>query len=164
MNEQTTPTNTGATVQDKINFGISGVNLVDLTASTINGVKFMWPYSNPAFTGAMTLNLQALAMPNVAGYGTGSPIITLAIVKLIYIYWGGADGQICYFGPGASNAWTAWTDTPAARELIMPGTGIVKSNLLTQGSNPWTVSSGACEIKIDAGSNTGPLQIAILGA
>ena len=164
MSEKVTGTAFSDAVNRQLNLGVSGIALQDIGVGAALGIKYMWSYQNAAFTGNTTFDLTALAVPNAAGYGTGSPIITLALVKAVYVAWGGTDGQVLYFGGGASNPWYGWTDTSTARAIVMGSSPLLLSNLLAQATNPWTVSGTAKTIELNAGSNTAPVTLAILGA
>jgi len=125
----------------------------------------MWSYRpTVGVTGATTFDLTALPLPNVAGLGTGSPILTLSLVKAIYILnESTVDGTILYFGNPGANGWTACFDTAANRELVMPGSPMLKSNLMAQGTNPWTVSATAKLLKLDFGAASAFFTLVVVG-
>jgi hypothetical protein len=168
--EQLTPSGT----LDQINrsiptaggpLGISaGYGIQDFGLGASMGAKTLWTYGNAAFTGASTFDLTALPAPEAVAIATGSPVITAAVVKGIWIYSGAPDGQILYFGNPGTNGWTAWTDTAAARALVMGGMPWAIGNLLAQATAPWTVDATHKVIKLDAGGNTFPVYMAILVA
>jgi hypothetical protein len=142
----------------------NGVALADLSLGASFGAKFIWSFKAPTFTGAQTWDLTALPVPNAAASGTGSPIVTLALVKGVWISTTAADGTIVYFGNPGANGWTAWTDTPAARALVMPGLPFGIYNPMAQATAPWTVDATHRLVKIDAGAATVALTWGVFGA
>lgn len=163
VSEKITPTTIESIASRAIKAGQTSITLDDGTSDF--QCKFIWSDRLALAATTKTYDLTALPVPNVAGYGTGSPIITLAKVKAIYLINESiTDGQILYFGNAGSNIWSACFDTSTNRELIMPGSPMLKSNLMAQGSNPWTVDATHKNIKIDSGANTITYTIVILGS
>ena len=163
VSEKITPTTIESIASRAIKAGQTSISLADGTSDF--QCKFIWSDRFSLVATTKTYDLTALAVPNVAGYGTGSPIITLAKVKAIYlINESVTDGQILYIGNAASNPWSACWDTATNRELVLPGSPMLKSNLMAQGTNPWTVDATHKNIKIDSGANTITYTLVILGS
>ena len=151
------------TVNRNINFGTAaGIGIQDFTLGASLGAKSMWTYSNPALTGTVTFDLTALPVPQSAGVATGSPIVTAAVVKGIFVQTGAADGQILYLGNAGTNPFSAFLDTATTRVKVMGSSPFAASNLLAQGSNAWTVDGTHKNLMIDAGANTFAVQLALL--
>jgi hypothetical protein len=142
----------------------AGFPIQDFSAGASFGAKSVWTYQNPTFTGAATFDLTALPAPEAMAAATGSPIVTLATVKGVLIYSAAGDGVPLYFGNPGTNGWVAWTDTAAARLLVMGGIPLGLYNPGAQAVAPWTVDATHKVIRLDAGAATFAVSIAILGA
>jgi len=125
--------------------------------------QIAWGYRG-SFTGAQTFDLTALPLPSVSAHGTGSPIVTLAQVRGLFVYNESAtDGVILYVGNAGSNPWSACWDTATNREKVLASSPMLKTNLLHQGANPWTVDATHKNLMLDFGASTAFAQIIIWG-
>lgn len=129
-----------------------------------NAATIIWNVRATLAATTATYDLTSLAVPNVAGSGTGSPIVTFAKIKGLFVYSESTtDGQILLVGNAASNAWSAFTDTAAAKLNVMPSSPLILTNLYAQGSNPWTVDSTHKNLKFDSGAATITFNVIIIG-
>jgi hypothetical protein len=162
ITEKTSPTAIETPVSRTITVGPTDIGIADGTSDF--QAKFIWSARGVLTATTITFDLTALPVPNVAGFGTGSPIITLTKVKGIYVFSeSSTDGQILYLGNAATNPWSACFDTATNRQLIMPGSPFFASNLYAQGTNPWTVDSTHKNIKLDSLTATITYRIVIFG-
>jgi hypothetical protein len=161
FNETLDPS-TAERVKRDIDLAISNYALTDGTgAAQANKV---WTKRQTLTATSATYDLAALALPNVAGSGTGSPLLAFTKIKLIALYnESTTDGAILYFGNAATNRFSAYTDTSAARLLCMPGIPLILASTLAQASNPWTVDATHKDIKIDSGAATITYTLIIAG-
>ena len=149
-------------VKRAIDAGVASLKLSDGTGD--NAATKIWPWRQTLAASSVNFDLTALPLPNVAGLGTGSPLLALGKVKGYLIYnESTTDGAILYFGNAAANPWSAWGDTPAARIKVMPGPPLIHLNVLSQASNPWTVDATHKNVLIEAVGTTITFTIVFFG-
>ena len=90
--------------------------------------------------------------------------VSLSAVKILWIANDSTnDGDTLLVGNAASNQWSAPWSGSTVTEKVMASSVMLKSNLLLQGTNPWTVDGTHKSLKLDAGAFTIPYRIVILG-
>lgn len=151
----------GTTIEQlarKLEAGLTPITLSDGTGA--NQVSKGFAIRETLTASTRSLDLTGL----VTTSGPYQWSVSLAKVKLLYVANDSAtDGDVLLVGGAGSNPWYSPWSASTTKEKVLAGSAMLKTNLLAQATNPWTVDASNKVLLIDSGAATISYRLIVLG-